>query len=125
VSGPAYYTGTMNIATNDDWVVPFIYATQNADGSAGPPIDLTGSTLMMEIRHQVQDHEVVVTLTSPDNGIIITNAVAGAFTIVIPRDTLEQLEPGSYVSDLVRLMPNGFQERLLDCAVTVAEGVTR
>ena len=124
MSGPAYYIGTINIAKNDDWIVPFLYAQQNSDGSTSP-IDLTGSTLMMEMRYQDIAHEVVVAVSSPDQGIIINDAVGGAFTILISRDALSQLEPGDYVADLVRLMANGLQERMLDCTVTVAEGVTR
>jgi hypothetical protein len=124
MSGPAYYTGVINIAKNDDWTVPFLYAAQNADGST-TPIDLTGSTLMMEFRTQDIDHAVLISLSSPNAGITITDAVGGAFTIIIDRDTLSQIAPGDYVSDLVRLMPSGWQERLLDCTVTVAEGVTR
>jgi hypothetical protein len=124
MSGPAYYTGVMSIAKNDDWIVPFLFAAQNDDGSTSP-IDLTGSTLMMEMRYQDIDHEVVVSVSSPDKGITITDAVGGAFTILIDRETLSQLQPGDYVADLVRLMPNGLQERMLDCSVAVAEGVTR
>jgi hypothetical protein len=122
--GPAYYTGTMNIACNEDWIVPFVYQTQAGDGTTAP-IDLTGSTLMMEMRHQETDHEVVLSLSSPTNGITLDNATAGQFSIRITRDMLSQLEEGSYVADLVRLMTNGYVERILDCAVTVVEGVTR
>ena len=124
MSGPAYYVGTINIALNDDWIVPFSYAAQNADGTT-VPIDLTGSTLAMEFRAQDTDHTVLISLSSPDNGITITSATGGAFTILIDRVTLSQIAPGDYVSDLVRLMPNGLQERMLDCTVTIAEGVTR
>jgi hypothetical protein len=126
MAGPAYYTGAMNIAMNEDWIVPFLYATLNSDGVTTTPIDLTGSTLMMEIRHQESDHEVVLSLASPDKGIFINNAAGGEFTILITRMQLAQFMPGSYVADLVRLMPNGYVERILDCdTVTVVEGITR
>jgi hypothetical protein len=32
---------------------------------------------------------------------------------------------GTYVTDLVRLMPNGSQERLFEGTATVVEGTTR
>jgi len=127
MSGPAYFTGVMNIAMNEDWIVPFLYATSPDGGVTTTPIDLTGSTLMMEIRHQESDHEVVLSLSSANNqGIFITNATGGAFEILITRLQLEQFMVGSYVADLVRLMPNGYVERILDCdVVTVVEGKTR
>ena len=78
MSGPAYYTGVMNISMNEDWIVPFLYATSPDGGVTTTPIDLTGSTLMMEIRHQESDHEVVLSLSSANNqGIYITNATGG------------------------------------------------
>jgi hypothetical protein len=126
MSGPAYYTGVMNISMNEDWIVPFLYETSPDGGVTKTPIDLTGSTLMMEIRHQESDHEVVISLSSPSNGIFITNATGGAFTILITRQQLEQFAPGAYVADLVRLMTNGYVERILDLdVVTVVEGKTR
>ena len=122
--GPAYYSGTMNIAKNEDWIVPFAYATDDGTGTL-TPIDLTGSTLSMEIRRQELDHEVMVSVWSPDGGIVINDAAGGAFTIVITRDALLQLVPGSYVSDLVREMSNGFQERIYEGVCVVVEGTTR
>jgi hypothetical protein len=126
MSGPAYFTGVINISMNEDWIVPFKYATSSDGGVTTTPIDLTGSTLMMEIRHHEADHEVVVSLASPDKGIHIDNATGGLFTILITKAQLMQFEPGAYVADLVRLMPNGYTERILDCdSVTVVEGKTR
>ena len=124
MSGPAYYTAIIEMAKNDDWIVPFLYASVNTDSST-TPIDLTGSDLMMEVRHLDVDHEVVMTSTTVDGGIVITDAVGGAFTIIFTRDQLSQVVPGDYVADLVRLMTNGYQERLIDATVTVVEGVTR
>jgi hypothetical protein len=127
MSGPAYYTGTMNIAMNDDWIVPFLYATLNSDGVTTTPIDLTGSTLKMEVRSSESDHNVLVSVSSapPASGIQITNAVGGAFTITLDRNRLSQLVPGNYVSDLVRLMPSGWQERMWEGTAAVVEGTTR
>ena len=86
MAGPAYYGITMNISQNDDWVVPFIYQSQDASGNVAP-IDLTGSTLKLEMRINESDHEAVVECHSPDGGIWITDAVNGCFTIAIDRET--------------------------------------
>lgn len=123
--GPAYYSGTMNLAKNEDWIVPFVYTTDNGDGTF-TPIDLTGSTLWLEIRNHETDNEVFVSVSSAaGDGIVINDAAAGTFTIVIVRDQMVRMVPGDYVSDLVREMPNGFQERIFEGVAMVVEGTTR
>jgi hypothetical protein len=125
MAGPAYYEATMNISLNEDWIVPFVYGTYAADGVTVIGIDLTGSTLKMEIREQESDNEAIVSVSSPSNGITITNMTGGAFTITLARGILWRLAPGSYVVDLVRLMANGYQERLIDATATVVQGTSR
>jgi hypothetical protein len=125
MAGPAYYEATMNIALNEDWIVPFVYGTYAADGVTVVGIDLTGSTLKLEIREQESDNEAIVSVYSPSNGIAITNMTGGAFTITLARGILWRLAPGNYVCDLVRLMANGYQERLIDATATVVQGTSR
>jgi hypothetical protein len=122
--GPAYYSGTMNIAKNEDWIVPFLYTTDDGTGTL-TPIDLTGSTLALEIRNNETDHEVFVAVTTDNGGIEVTDAPGGAFTIVIVRELMVRMVPGDYVADLVRAMTNGFQERLWEGVVNVVAGTTR
>jgi hypothetical protein len=125
MAGPAYYSGAMNIAKNADWVVPFLYGTLAADGVTIIPIDLTGSILKMEIKKQEGDNEGTVYVYSPDGGIFInTDPTTGQFWIVIDRDHSIRLGAGGYVADLIRLMPNGYQERLWEGTCTVVEGTT-
>jgi hypothetical protein len=38
---------------------------------------------------------------------------------------LARLAAGTYFADLVRLMPNGYQERMIDAQAVVVEGTTR
>jgi hypothetical protein len=115
----------MSIAKNEDWVVPFVYGTTSEDGLTFTPIDLTGSEIKLEIRKHEPDHEAVVSVSSPDDGIIFNDAAGGEFTVVIVRDKLIRLAPGEYVADMVRLMTSGYQERLWEGSVTVVEGTTR
>jgi hypothetical protein len=115
----------MNIAKNEDWAVGFTYGWTDPDTEEFTPINLTGSVLRWQIRRREEDHEVLVFVNSPDNGITITNAAAGEFTVVIPRDKLVRLSPGDYASDLVREMPSGLIERLWEGTVDVVEGTTR
>ena len=125
MAGPAYYSGQMNIAKNEDWIVPFLYQSVDSTGTVYTPIDLTGSTLKLEIRNQETDHEALVSVYSPDGGIILTSATGGQFTIAILRDEMTHLVAGQYYTDLVRLMPTGYQERMWEGVAVVVEGTTR
>jgi hypothetical protein len=97
----------------------------STDGSTFTPIDLTNSLLKLEIRMQETDNEALVSVFSPDAGITINDAVNGLFTILINRAHLTHLVAGLYFVDLVRLMPNGYQERMWEGEATVVEGTTR
>jgi hypothetical protein len=127
MAGPTYFEAAINIAKNEDWVVPFQYGYYDTDGVTVLPIDLTGSTIKMEIRIQETDHEALVSVFSPDNGIVFDNddPTTGRFTITLLRSNLIRLATGSYVTDLVRLMPQGYQERIFEGTAEVVEGTTR
>jgi hypothetical protein len=127
MAGPTYYEATVNIAMNEDWVVPFVYGTFAPDGITVVPFDLTGSTLKMEIRVQEADNEAIVSVNSPDNGIEFYNndPTTGEFFIAITRDKLWRLYPGNFFIDCVRLTPSGYQERLWEGTATVVQGTTR
>ena len=119
-NGPAYYTAQISLALNEDWIVPFVFT--NADGT---PIDLTDSVLRLQFRNTDTDTHAVVSLSSDSNGIVITDATNGAFTIVIERAS-PQLLVGDYVCDLVRMnSANEIQDRLFAGVANVTLGVTR
>jgi hypothetical protein len=127
MAGPSYYTGNMNIALNEDWVVPFVYSYVDTNGNITGPVDLTGSTIKMELRIAETDEQAIVSVFSPNGGIFIGSpSTAGQFWIAMTRaDHLFRLFPGSFFVDLVRLMPSGYQERIWEGVATVVEGSTR
>lgn len=125
MAGPAYFGVTMNVSKNEDWVMPFLYATTTDGGSTVAPINLTGSVLKLEMRIREADHEAVVSVRSPDEGIDIVDAAGGAFQINILRPQLARLAVRDYFVDLVRLLSNGNQERIFEGTATVVEGTTR
>jgi hypothetical protein len=125
MAGPAYYGAILSIAKNEDWIVPFVYASIGSDGVTTTPINLTGSLLRLQLRKREADHIAVVQVESPDEGITITDVVNGAFTIVIEREDLVNVVAGDYVADFVRQMPNGLIERVFEGTATVVEGTTR
>jgi hypothetical protein len=127
MAGPTYYEAIVNIAKNDDWIVPFQYGYFDVDGVTVLPIDLTGSLLKMEIRLRDTDHEALVSVFSPDHGIAFDGGdpTNGRFIITIDRAHLMRLAEGQYVTDLVRLMVNGYQELIFEGPANVVEGTTR
>jgi hypothetical protein len=124
--GPAYYTATINLAQNADWSVHFIYGTLASNGVDVNPFDLTGFTFELEIRIAESDHEAIVLIDSSD-GIYFKNGdpTTGEFTINITREKSQRLYPGTFVADLIQIMPNGYRQRLIDATVIVVEGTTR
>jgi hypothetical protein len=128
MAGPAYYEAVVNIALNEDWIVPFVYGTYANDGITVIPFDLTGSTLKLEIRMFEEDQEAIVDVFSPNDGIAFFNndpKNGGGFSIQITREKLRRLFPGSFTIDLVRLMPSGWQERIFAGIANVNTGTTR
>jgi hypothetical protein len=126
MAGPAYFSGTMNLAKNEDWVVPFRYNTIDFNGNE-MPIDLTGSRLLMELRLRETDHEAVVSVdtTTPPGGIVVTTPGMGEFQIQILRQNMVRLAAGEYFADLVRVMPNGWVERIWEGSAVVTVGTSR
>lgn len=119
MAGPSFSSGTINVSQNADWVVNFLYTID------GEPIDLTGSTLNMQIRKREEENSVMVDLSSPLNGIAITDALLGEFTITIKRDITRRIPPDEYVTDITRLRPDGLVERLFEGVANINLGTTR
>jgi hypothetical protein len=132
MAGPAYFTGVMNLSLNEDWAVPFVYSTVDANGNITGGVDLTGSTIKLEIREAESDRTAIVSVTSnvdgmgtPDGIFISTPPTLGSFWIVIDRNHSWRLAPGSYTVDLIRLLADGYQERIWEGQCTVVQGTTR
>ena len=105
--------------------MPFVYGTTDS-GGVFTPLDLTGSTLKLEIRQQESDREALVWVDSSDvGGIFISNAAQGQFTITMTRAALAHLSAGNFVTDLVRVQPSGMIERMFEGTANVVEGTTR
>jgi hypothetical protein len=127
MAGPVYYEAVVNISLNEDWIVPFTYGYYATDGVTVIPVDLTGSILKMEIRVAESDNEAIISVFSPNDGIHFYNGdpTTGQFYIAITRDKSWRLWEASFVCDLVRLMPNGWQERIFEGPANVSTGTTR
>jgi hypothetical protein len=137
-NGPAWYSGEMQIAKNEDWrvnlqyqqTITFVLPDEDVVSGGSPitteirSLDLTGSTFLMQIRKEPADKTAIVTLSSGD-GIVLTDALDGRVEITILRSKLKRLQAGAYVADLVRTDANGYAERMWEGVCTVVEGVSR
>jgi hypothetical protein len=118
--GATLSLGVMNIARNDDWIVPLQYLDET-----GAPVPLLGSTLALMIRVTEGDATALVAINSPDNGITIIDGAQGLFRLEILREDSAKLEAGTYVADIVRTDADGLAERLWAGDCFVGRGVTR
>lgn len=92
-------TASINFETfsDADFVRKYSYRT-----IGGIPIDLGTDVLRFMVRAHPEDATVYIDRSSITQGIIITDAAAGAFTLVIPMALLATLTPGVYVHSLIR-----------------------
>lgn len=110
------YKARFNIHTNADWVRKFKWM------NGTQPVDLANSTLRLQVRKTVND-PVVLELTTANGGILIDSTIPG-FKIVMKKAQLINLQPGSYVFDLIRTMDDNTEKALYGDIVFFA-GVTR
>lgn len=128
MGGPSYFTGQMSVAKNEDWRVKYKYQvdyTVSGEPTNIQDFDLTGYSIRLQIRKTEADNTAVVTVSTDDGTIIITDPAGGEFQIIIPRDRLRRLHAGDYVSDLVTIDTDGYIDRLWEGKCTVVEGTTR
>jgi hypothetical protein len=112
-------------AENDaDFFQAFQYVVANADGSNGPPIDMTGGTLEMMLRHDAADVTAVLRLGTDTGEFQITDPVNGMFSLFISQATLERLIVGSYDHSNI-MTRDGRKTRIWSGTILVTAGATR
>src|SRR5437764_4770940 len=85
---------------DSDFIRGFIYQTTDA---TPVPINLTGNTMRMGVRHRAEDATEEMLLTTENGGLAITDAINGKFSVTITAAQLLQLPLGSYEHSLVRV----------------------
>lgn len=92
---------------------------------AGSPVNLAECTARLQVRHAVDDADVLLELTT-ENGGIVLDPQAGSIALLIPAEQTEGIEWRSGVYDLeVVQEPTGRVRRLCQGRVTVSPNVTR
>lgn len=94
-------------------------------GSSLTPVNLTGFTARMQVRKKITDPDPVISLTTSNGGIVLTNPTAGEFEIVITDTLTSALTIKTGVYDLEFVAPGGDVSRLMQGAVEVSPEVTR
>lgn len=105
-----------SIPNNADWFVSCTYTAANGT----TPIDLTGSTLSMQVRLTPSDPVIAVPVT-----VAVTNAALGLFTVSVSMALLAAVELGTYGHDLVRTKLDGTREQIWTGTLTIVGGYTR
>lgn len=93
-------------------------------GTPAVAVNLTGYTARMQIRRKITDTDVVLSLTTSNGGITITNAAQGTFQIDITATQTEALTIKAGVYDL-EMVSGAVVTRLLQGAISVSPEVTR
>lgn len=85
---------------------------------------LTNYTARMQVRPVIDSSEVILNLTTENNGIVI-DAPKGQITIQATATAMANILAGKYVYDLELISPTGGVERLVMGSFTVRAEVTR
>ena len=126
MAGPAYATGTILLAKNEDWQSTLQYMNVDpTDGTIIGPIDLTGSRIALQIRQVEEQHTALISISTDDNSVVFDDPVNGIFTLHIDEAHSALLPEGNFVADVIRTRPDGLDERLWEGTVTVNDGTTR
>lgn len=104
-----------------DFIRGFIYQTTDA---TPVPINLTGNTMRMGIRHRAADATEEMLLTTENGGLAITDAINGKFSVHITQAQLLELPLGDYEHSLIRVA-GGIHLRVWSGALTNNAGASR
>lgn len=94
-------------------------------GTPATPVNIAGWTGRMMIRKKVSDAAPIVSLTTANGGINITNGAQGTFEIYITATATAALTITTGVYDLELVSTTGDVTRLIEGTVTVSPEVTR
>lgn len=112
----------VNITVEND--ADFYRAFQYVTIDTGTPINITGGTMEMMLRHHAEDVEALLRLATDTGEIVLTNAATGSFTILIRQDVLERLGLGSFDHSNI-LTLNGLKRKIWSGTLVNNAGPTR
>ena len=86
-------------------------------------VPLTGYTARMQVRSSADSDDVVLEMTTEDNGITLTNP--GQIVVSASAEEMAEVAAGSYKYDLEMVTGDGFVRKLLVGKFKVLAEVTR
>lgn len=107
------------IEQGTDLKVPFVL--KNADGTL---VDLSGSTVRMQLRKSYYAEEAIDTLTSA-NGRIFLAPAEGRFELNFPNKITEAFPVQTLLYDIELVSAGGEVRRIVEGKITVQPEVTR
>jgi hypothetical protein len=114
----------ITVENDADFYRQFQYVTANPDGSAGPPINITGASLEMMLRFHAADDTAVLRLATDTNDFVLTDPVNGTFSLLIRQTVLEQLALAAYDQSNIMTL-GGLKTRIWSGTLTISAGATR
>lgn len=99
------------------------FSKQLSCSSGGLPLDLTGSSVRMQVREKYSSVNPVLTLTT-ENGKITLGSQTGVISLLVDAQTTASLVAKQYVYDL-EIVSNEVVTRLLEGKFVVTPEVTR
>jgi hypothetical protein len=121
---------TMLTGTNEDMVESVLFEVGGTGSTAqnipADQLDLRGIDFTMNVRHNAGDHEVILTLSTDNRGLVI-----GAFPNIgfllfyAPVEQMQYLAPGNFVADVVANDGEYERRTLIIDPLTIVQGVTR
>ena len=119
------YEINFTVSTNEDWVDTL----QFQEGVEGDqtPVDLSGSSFLMHVRQEATQLAEVLILSTDNGRVIIEPAPedTGKLSIYVSQETVDDLDPGAYVFDMVWTMADSREVNLASGTLTVILGITR
>lgn len=115
-------TLNIKIYQGSTFTKPFQWKT----GEPAAPVDLTGCTARMQIRKKVTDTTPVISLTTENSRIVLTDAANGKFEIRLTAEDTTSMIMTTGVYDFEIVYPGGEPVyRLFQGDVEVAPEITR
>lgn len=94
-------------------------------GSPAVPVNLTGCTARMQVRKNVNDDNVMDTLTTENGRISITEPINGKLVISVPASVSTNYSFNGGVYDIEIVFPNNDIVRIIEGCFEAVPEVTR
>lgn len=91
----------------------------------GAPLDITGASLHMQLRADPAGDDIAIDMSTMNGFLSILDAPNGKWAFSVPIDRTGQVAAGSYMHDMIVILPNGDVHRPYKGNATVEQGVTR